>query len=154
MLVLSLLLAGCGPEEDPCAQAAEVEPTLKISEGAGPFRELADGDPLSSESGPQGGEHVWVSLRASGLDPGAYALVGDDREGPTATVLLVDDAGVEAGNGSVSRVPWEGDAEQAETRDIQVFLSYEWRRGEHDLVVDVDDACGTALSRTLRVDLR
>lgn len=154
MLWLIALLA-CEPEEDPCVAAAAFDPSLTVSEGMGPFRALSDGDALASESGPQGGEHVWVSLRTTGLDPGAYALVGDDRPGPKALVGLYDDLGAEQGFGSIARVPWEGDAAQAETTDLQVFLSYEWPRGgEVELVAEAEDACGTTVTHRVRVTLR
>ncbi len=50
--------------------AAEVgEGTLELGTGEWRYETLADGDEVDLVRGSQGGVHVWLSMRASGLDP-------------------------------------------------------------------------------------
>jgi hypothetical protein len=67
----ALLLTACadGPEgqaeRDPCAPGRE--PTLAIGGGVSRFEPLREGDTLELVHGPQGGYHVEIGLRATGL---------------------------------------------------------------------------------------
>lgn len=60
-LALGLALTGCGEEELP-----SVEPRLEVGTGR-QFTELTEDAPLQLQSGCQGGQHVFVSLKAWGL---------------------------------------------------------------------------------------
>ncbi len=64
VLVLAALLVGCGP----------AEPWVEVGTGtAGVFESIDDGDVLLAEAGSQGGRHVWVGMRADGVEPGSVS---------------------------------------------------------------------------------
>ena len=65
MGLLGLALAGCGGG-DPAAGDLVVE----LGTGEVGFEPLADEQPVPLVAGPQGGHHVWLSLRAEGLAKG------------------------------------------------------------------------------------
>lgn len=71
-----LALAACG------ASAAPTAATLQIGtdEGSG-YVALVDGGTIKAYMGPQGGFHVYLSVRATGIDPGAAS------EPPTTCTL-------------------------------------------------------------------
>ncbi len=56
---IALALSGC----------AEVEPTLELGTGDRGFEPIEDGQDLPMIEGAQGGWHLWISLRTTGLDP-------------------------------------------------------------------------------------
>ncbi len=80
LLALSLLLAGCPgpnpafdagtlPDGGPCPLELDLGTELLPRDGGyqREFSSLRDGGALEIIFGPQGGRHVWVSARASGL---------------------------------------------------------------------------------------
>jgi len=72
MLALGLTLAGC-PEGGP----TDPDPSLRLEVGTGQqqqFIPLADGETLLLQRGCQGGQHIFVSLRAWGLPPNPVML--------------------------------------------------------------------------------
>jgi hypothetical protein len=79
-----LILAGCGP--DPCASPAG-DPTLVIGGASSTdlsFETFVAGDPRELVLGPQGGMHVWLHARISGICPDTAVLerrVVDDASG-------------------------------------------------------------------------
>ena len=62
--LLLVALAGCA------AEGSDVPPEVILGSGVDAFDPLADGDDLGIVQGPQGGFHVYGSVRAVGLDPG------------------------------------------------------------------------------------
>lgn len=67
-LAVLVAVAGCvgaRPSVDPPAPDV---PRLEVGTGTARFVELADGDELPMVKGAQGGWHVWVSARATGMD--------------------------------------------------------------------------------------
>ncbi|HYI01200.1 hypothetical protein [Hyalangium sp.] len=64
-LALGLTVAGCGGNEP------EPQPPMSLELGTGrqQFTPLNDGDTLGLQRGCQGGQHIFVSLRAWGLPP-------------------------------------------------------------------------------------
>ncbi len=71
-LVLAAVLGGCG-DATPDAKAADAGPvTLVIGGGDGSdvFTPLVEGGTIFVYAGPQGGFHVFLSVRVTGLDPG------------------------------------------------------------------------------------
>lgn len=65
MLALGLTLAGC-PEGGP----TDPDPSPRLEVGTGQqFTPLADGETVLLQRGCQGGQHIFVSLRAWGLPP-------------------------------------------------------------------------------------
>lgn len=72
-LLLTLTILACAPEpQDVDCQGIDGGVSLEIR-GTGPegglFRPLTDGDVLPLVAGAQGGQHVWVQLRARNLCP-------------------------------------------------------------------------------------
>lgn len=82
---LALVLVGCSPtpppsdagrpftDRGPDAPCEANGATVTLGGGTGPttegFRALDDGDGVYLTPGPQGGQHVWIGLRARGIDP-------------------------------------------------------------------------------------
>jgi hypothetical protein len=52
---------------DACKAPSSGAPTVVIGQGEDAFAPLDEGEVVSIEAGPQGGHHVWLALRASGL---------------------------------------------------------------------------------------
>jgi hypothetical protein len=69
--LLALLVVGCGaplPMSD--AGPGDAGPlTFELGEGQSTFRAIAEGDTLLLARGCQGLQHVWITLRATGIDP-------------------------------------------------------------------------------------
>ncbi len=63
--------AGCAP----------VEPWVELGVGEDGFTAVEDGDVLPAENGSQGGRHVWVGLRAGGVEPGSLSDADAMRTG-------------------------------------------------------------------------
>ncbi len=77
-LLLGVGILACASEPlDVDCQGIDGGVTLEVwgtgPEG-GPFRPLTDGDVLPLVAGPQGGQHVWVQLRARNLCPNGPAV--------------------------------------------------------------------------------
>ncbi|GAB4196307.1 MAG: hypothetical protein OHK0013_03360 [Sandaracinaceae bacterium] len=68
--LLGCVVAGCAgsPQPEP------VEASLEIGTGTARFVPLADGDEVPMVKGAQGGWHLWVSVRAEGLESGLASL--------------------------------------------------------------------------------
>jgi hypothetical protein len=85
-LACFLLLAACDPgPTDPDGGLpldADVDPALELGTGEGLFSSFEDGETLDLVSGCQGSQHVWVALRAWGIEP----------RGPIIQLSLVRDS--------------------------------------------------------------
>lgn len=75
LLALTLLALtaafGCDPgptDPDGGGVDANVEPQLTAGAGEGRFAEFADNETLPLVSGCQGSQHVWIALRAEGIE--------------------------------------------------------------------------------------
>lgn len=53
--------------EDACKTRSSGEPTVEIGQGKDAFAPLAEGEVVPIEPGPQGGHHIWLALRVTGL---------------------------------------------------------------------------------------
>jgi len=53
--------------EDACKTAASGDPALVVGKGQMAFGSLVEGEVVPIEPGPQGGHHVWLALRVTGL---------------------------------------------------------------------------------------
>lgn len=70
-LLMSLtLLWGCPGRDAEDTDCPTLDTTVELGTGTDAFIPLADGDALRFERGPQGGYHVYGSLRATGVDVG------------------------------------------------------------------------------------
>ena len=63
-------LCGCPGRDDEDTTCPTLDTTVELGTGVDTFVPLSDGDPLPFERGPQGGYHVYGSLRATGVDVG------------------------------------------------------------------------------------
>jgi hypothetical protein len=76
---LAALSLGCGTTEGSDAGPSDAprppdgsvlwDGVLELGEGEDALRPIADGDTLLLARGCQGSQHVWIALRARGLDP-------------------------------------------------------------------------------------
>ncbi|HJN75013.1 MAG TPA: hypothetical protein QGF58_13885 [Myxococcota bacterium] len=151
--LLAPLLVACGPK-DPCEKAAEYEPSIELGVGEDDFSPVEDGDVLWAESGPQGGEHVWISLRSSGLEPGTWPQLLQGDPGPDIYLEYVDLAGTETlGTLETYERPFRGDAESAQLMGERLLI---WSWPEDDdgwgrttsegiLYLTAEDSCGNVV---------
>lgn len=89
-----LVVASCGgdPSEDLCATAALEPVSLVLGTGSIFFEDITDGQDLPISQGPQGGFHVYGSLRASGLHPGTWEDFTDPLN-PVVSFDIIDSDG-------------------------------------------------------------
>src|SRR4029434_4969109 len=62
LTLLAMLATGCSMD-------AVSQPAVELGTGESHFEELIDGQDVTLIHGPQGGWHVWMSLRAQEIDP-------------------------------------------------------------------------------------
>ena len=88
--------AGMPPEDagvfvrDACKASLSDTAQLTVGQGQLSWQELQDNQPVYFERGPQGGNHIWVSLRMRGLRQSGtiVTLRVDDVESPTSPHTL------------------------------------------------------------------
>src|SRR4051812_45749991 len=81
-LVAATLVGGCPNDPAPPIDVPSIDAPDACSANGGAFtvgtassgsastyRALADGDSVYIVPGPQGGQHIWIGLRARGVDP-------------------------------------------------------------------------------------
>lgn len=155
-LLLLLLLTAC-EEATVCERAAEFDPVLEPGVGEDAFAPLADGDVLTADFGNQGGQHVWLALRAEGVNPGVKNLLGGDRDAPRVDVLLLDAEGAVWGEGHSQATAFVGNEAASELTGLQLFLDFYANDADLDLpeefrlAVTLEDSCGTTLTVERRV---
>lgn len=113
--------------------------TLEVGTGADAFEPLTDGDDLVLVMGPQGGYHVWGSLRATGVVPGDPLNLADPKNPLIGLSLWVNGEMVGGYQGLPRGLREDGDA---------------WVRVGETVVLtglSVDDALGQ--TATLRAQL-
>jgi hypothetical protein len=70
---------------DACKPAAPGEPVIVIGEGRATWKPLAPGDVVQVEGGPQGGFHIWISVRMKNIHQAGTTTTVDVYEmGATA----------------------------------------------------------------------
>ncbi len=84
------LLSAC----DPGTQPLSGERALEVGTGTWRFEPLEDGQQVDMVRGAQGGWHVWVSLRASGVEEGEGMMTltlqpADESREPAVTTVRV-----------------------------------------------------------------
>lgn len=143
--LLMLMVAGCEPspekQKEACDKAASAQQELRIGIGVTDFSAVADGDELPITFGPQGGAHIDIALRASGIVP---------EMDPAVDLMLyamTDDDEIVAGQGR-SFLPFDGDASDSELLGARLFLEAPAYDHDGDFVVSVSvlDTCGTELT--------
>jgi len=167
LLVAAVALTACGPEPESCEEAGRVDPKLQLGTGFEDFAHIEDGDALGIDFGEQGGWHVWMAFRTSGMVVGHGGGFGPpDPEGPTITCRLLNGEGEEVAAGEHSRFPIDGDAQQGEVLGVQMRVSAEVNvaidgggdnpaTGSLTLEADAVDSCGAEASsiRSVSLDL-
>lgn len=100
-LALALTAAGCVEVSDPCGEVSG-EPSAQLGSGNLGYEEVVSGGTLGAHYGPQGGYHVYGSVRAQSLYPGseleidrvfhdsAEGSAGLNRLNPVASYTVVD----------------------------------------------------------------
>lgn len=86
--MLFALLAACDTSAT-CAAAQAAGPTLTVGTGELAWQDVAEGDHLGWTFGPQGGMHVYGSLRATNLVQGATDSLSDP-DNPLVDFVLLD----------------------------------------------------------------
>ncbi len=162
---LFLILAGTaltGCDEEPlsltaCQKAGQQPASLQLSSGYDAFEVVEDGGYLPAYFGSQGGAHAYVGVRVTGVNPGNVL-------DPLSAPVVQWDA-------------WDGDDlvgsgfthEQLEEKDgsyelhgamMFVDSEYAWTSADEeipaetvDVVVSIEDSCGTLLEERLQVYL-
>jgi len=148
LICVLISTAGCPPPSDPDAGfiGDAGPPELSLGTGESTFVPLMNGDEVELIHGPQGGWHVVVSARMSGVDPDGAVLVIEvlsgeeilarvsiallarrlDRDGPSYfklnNLLIFDVAGPDeiADREVTLRARWEGDVVLSDERTIRV----------------------------------
>lgn len=89
--VCGLFLVACAT---PATQNGHSAVSLALGTGADRFEPLAPGGPLLAYKGPQGGFHVYLTLRASGIMPGdptlATSLCKTENANPCVEFTVTD----------------------------------------------------------------
>ncbi len=77
---------------DECKASVNEPATLVVGQGQRAFEDLADNQEVAWEAGPQGGHHIWVSVRTRGIRQSGsiVTLSVSDSENPTQPVLLTE----------------------------------------------------------------
>jgi len=73
LLPVLLLASGCEPS---CEELSEQTPSIEVGIGTESFEPITEGAVLEAAWGNQGGQHIWSSLRVSGVHRGSF--VGSD----------------------------------------------------------------------------
>jgi hypothetical protein len=164
-----LWLAACtsGPDPDPgtdtpcepaitedlCPEAATYSPTLELGTGELAFTEIAPEDILVPAWGPQGGQHIWATIRTTGLNPGVACST--DINQPVEALITLDFPEHEEGPYSFTQELYlTGPPENAEQLGITAFVcvyDIAWAHQEllsipATLSVSATDSCGTTVS--------
>lgn len=158
-LLLSLvpiLLTACEPVPYPeCRSFLAEQPVLEIGTGIEDFEPLPA--EVGYEFGPQGGWHIWGSLRAEGIWTGIEGTPNETTPVVSFTMQAVE--GDLTGGYDRLRRPMTLQADDvAELVGEQVILDVsdpsEADGVQVELMATVEDACGTVVTDTRRVVLR
>ncbi|MCA9494907.1 MAG: hypothetical protein KC621_33490 [Myxococcales bacterium] len=155
---LAVAVAACDPEvEDACQQASTLSARLELGTGIEDFeRPIADGDLVQVAYGMQGGQHVWMGVRTTGLLPGQHRTLGNDRDVPVFELQLLDEDGLVQGEQTFDFFAMSGTAEEATLALGTFFVPFqdEGTKREWTLVGEGVDVCGTIVEDEHPVLLR
>lgn len=150
LLLIALFphLSGCIAAE--CARAAEETPAAEIGVGQEEFQPIEDGEVLTLAYGSQGGTHLWLAVRATGIARGNPLLVDDTT--PLVTVRLSSSDGEIPLEGTSARHVFDRDDEgRAVLAGLQFVIDL-WAIEAAGLSgqplrldVEIEDACGTVV---------
>ncbi|MEO0600722.1 MAG: hypothetical protein AAF211_04750 [Myxococcota bacterium] len=132
------------------------DPSLQVGTGTAVFEPLAADGPIGFYPGPQGGHHVFVSVRARGFVRGTPANLGYDD--PVVSISLVTDRELSIYLDRQRSFDLDDDAIQFVGQLVRLFDSdpVALDGDPVTLSVDLEDRCGTRASAALdlRLELR
>ncbi|MEC7241892.1 MAG: hypothetical protein VXW32_11735 [Myxococcota bacterium] len=180
-LAVLVCLTGCYNTDRVCSEAADYEASVELGAWSnGGFSSLEDGDAVAPTFGPQGGEHLAASVRASGVNPGngemkedsggllgiffpttGAATVATGRDPVNLTFRVHYEEGLLESSEVVFETFLQGDVESAVSLEQTVFMN-SWQLSEAypdeefinaTMRVKLVDACGTAVEdvREIRI---
>jgi len=148
-------MSGCGPAVDEaCDELLSETPSLEVGTGVGEFIEFAE--VTFFERGPQGGLHIYGSVRGMGLWGGRGSGINESTPLLTYT-LLSDDGSVSGGftglaktmdtlrGGGIERI---GDLAVLGTFDATAVEGV-----EVEVFAELSDGCGRSASASARTRL-
>lgn len=152
------LLVGCigacatQPTEttDPFAGCDDAgEASLEVGTGTAAFEPLTPDGPIGFYPGPQGGHHVWVSVRAEGILPGLPSNLGYDD--PILSVSVVTDRELSIYQDQQRRFDQDGDVLQLVGQLVRLVHKdpVVFDGDPVTLSVDIEDRCGSQASSTM-----
>jgi hypothetical protein len=166
-------LTGCADPSN-CSALDPADARLELGEGQDHFSPLDPGTTMEVERGNQGGQHIWVAVRAEGIAPGSETLwdglSNDDL--PEVEAVVTGPDGVISADNRRPRVLARGERGEylllqnmvvirhfAELPDNWAELDYaeveaDMEEVDHDLTVRIEDVCGVtvAASAPIRLD--
>ena len=122
----AVFLLGCYNTEKVCSEAAEFEATVELGTWSNQsFASIEDGDVLPPIFGPQGGQHLAASVRATGVNPGNGEMVAES--GGLLGFLFPQDGGASVAKGTdpvslTFRMQYEGGLIDSTQVVFQTFL--------------------------------
>ncbi len=128
LVVTATLTAACGGPS--CDDLDGTTPSVTVGTGESSFDPLSEGDHLTPAWGPQGGQHLWASVRTTGLHPGS--LGSRSAVSPSTIAISVhDDEGAVASYGPVERSLQRrlGDGFQGEATGLTAVVHAAWDLG-------------------------
>ncbi len=155
VLLVVLLGSGCDGEQT-CAALASVQGSAELGTGSATFRALVEGDDLEVTQGPQGGMHVWVSARFSGIMAGNPASPVDGTSPLLQIDVLSEESELLARSIRLGPLRLREDGTTERVGEIVPFVSgriddVTWRQAVVEL--SVLDSCGTLLTDSRQVRL-
>jgi len=148
VVTFALGLATACEEQDSCTRALEVDTHLEIGEGEQELTLIENLDRVPVSQGSQGGNHIWIGVRTSGIAPGRRGTIGRAAEaGPDIVFDLLDSTGARIGDGGVSETPLVGDELEADLIGAELFVD-SWE-GDNDGGEESDEEALYTLRATL-----
>ena len=164
-----LSFLGCELSISPCELAETYTPSVQVGMGESRFVSIDDGDLVPFHYGPQGGQHVYGSIRTQGFAPGFALVFGGVRDGVDINYSLYA-SDTEIGWGGGEGIALSGTAEDGESFGSLVFVEFEelfldeqgkdadWEDFDYYetetpaiLEVEITDGCGTTASDSREV---
>ncbi len=162
-VALTALVACSGEPKDtvltPCEEAALTPATVEVGTGSESFEPFAEGDTVGYVLGPQGGFHVWGSLRVTGMVPGDPTNLSDPENATVTYQVLYANGDLLGGFTELPRgfTPVEGDASTYEIIGETLLIAVQGVDGAEGeavaITATVTDSCGTTVTDSRAVTL-
>lgn len=149
-----------------CKQASYATPSLVIGTGEQSFVELESAEPVELVFGAQGGHHIEVALKATGLNPGQGEMILDDEleggggipeavgEDPVTITLSTSVEGISDSWSAEYTYFLQGSTSLASVAGLNAFVdAWDIAEAHEDsltamatIQATITDACGTEVS--------